>query len=352
MKVGIVGYGGVGKTSLFTVLTGQAAAAHHPSERHLATVDVVDPRLDRLKALWQPRKFTRARFEVEDEPALPRGDVAGRGERVAALRDPDVLLLVVGTSEAARGQLPKELGDPLAQERALREDLLLLDLEAIEKRVGKSEERIKKGSGDRALLLRDVEAMKRISALVEKGASLHEVKDPDGERLLHELKLFHDKPTVAVFNVDEATLSDKAAVEKLRGSSKRAAVLSAPIEREIAQLEGADLAAFLQEYNLTEPAAPLLTRLAYEALDLISFFTMGEDEVRAWPIVRGSNAVTAAGKIHSDLARGFIRAEVIPFARIEAATDLKQLKTLGRADLVGKEHEVKDGDILNIRFSV
>jgi ribosome-binding ATPase YchF (GTP1/OBG family) len=352
MKVGIVGYGGVGKTSLFTVLTGQAVATHQPSERHLATVDVVDPRLDKLRDHWQPRKFTRARFEVEDEPALPRGDVANRGERVAALRDPDVLLLVVGTSEAARGQLPKELHDPIAQERALRDDLLLLDLEAIEKRVGKSEERIKKGAGDRALLVRDVEAMKRIQALVEKNASLHDVNDPDGKRLLHELKLFHDKPIVTVFNVDEATLSDRAAVEKLRASSKRAAVLSAPIEREIAELTGADLAAFLAEYNLAEPAAPLLTRSAYEALDLISFFTMGEDEVRAWPIVRGSNAVTAAGKIHSDLARGFIRAEVIPFSRIEGATDLKQLKTLGRADLMGKEYVVQDGDVLNIRFSV
>jgi ribosome-binding ATPase YchF (GTP1/OBG family) len=352
MKVGIVGYAGVGKTSLFTVLTGQEVATHQPSERHLATVDVVDPRLDRLRAVWQPRKFTRARFEVEDEPALPRGDVAGRGERVAALRDPDVLLLVVGTSEAARAQVGKELADPLAQERALKDDLLLLDLEALEKRLGKTEERLKKGAGDRPVLMRDVEAMKRIQALVEKGASLHEVNDPDGKRLLHELKLFQDKPAVTVFNVDEATLSDRAAVEKLRGSSKRAAVLAAPIEREIAQLEGGDLAAFLAEYNLAEPAAPLLTRLAYEALDLISFFTMGEDEVRAWPIVRGSNAVTAAGKIHSDLARGFIRAEVIPFAHIAGAADLKQLKAQGRADLMGKEYVVQDGDILNIRFSV
>jgi len=112
------------------------------------------------------------------------------------------------------------------------------------------------------------------------------------------------------------------------------------------------LKAFLAEYNLTEPAAPLLTRLAYEALDLISFFTMGEDEVRAWPIVRGSNAVTAAGKIHSDLARGFIRAEVIPWKQVEGATDMKSLKAASHADLMGKEYVVQDGDILNIRFSV
>jgi ribosome-binding ATPase YchF (GTP1/OBG family) len=352
MKVGIVGFTGVGKTTLFTVLTGQQVATHAPSERHLATVDVVDPRLDRLRDCWKPKKFTRARFEVEDEPAVPRGDVPNRGERVAALRDPDVLLLVIGASEETQAQLPKELADPLAQQKALREELQLLDLEALEKRLGKNEERLKKGAGDRAAMLRDVEQMKRMQALVEKGGNLKELNDPDATRLLLELKLFSDKPMVTVFNVGEAALGDQALVAKLHAAVRNSAVLSAPIEREIAQLEGADRAAFLAEYHLTEPAAPLLTRLAYQALDLISFFTMGEDEVRAWPIPRGSSAVAAAGKIHSDLARGFIRAEVIPFAHIAGAADLKQLKAQGRADLMGKEYVVQDGDVLNIRFSV
>jgi ribosome-binding ATPase YchF (GTP1/OBG family) len=352
MKVGIVGFAGVGRTSLFSVLTGHAVGVPKPGERHLGTVDVLDPRLDRLRELWQPKKFTRARFDVEDEPALPRGDVAGRGERLAALRDPDVLLLVVGAFEEARMQLGKELAEPAAQLKAMVDDLLLFDLEALEKRIQKSEERVKKGAGDRAAMARDVDAMKKIQAVVEQQGDLKTLNDPDVHRLLHELRLFHDKPRIAVFNVGEAELSDAAAVQALRALSPRAAVLSAPIEREIAELEGDDRAAFLSEYHLAEPAAPLLTRMAYEALDLISFFTMGEDEVRAWPIPRGSNAVTAAGKIHSDLARGFIRAEVIPFARVEGAHDLKELKHLGRADLVGKEHVVADGDILNIRFSV
>ena len=237
-----------------------------------------------------------------------------------------MLLLVIGACDEALLQLPKELADPLAQQKALREELQLLDLEALEKRLGKNEERLKKGAGDRAAMLRDVEQMKRIQAVVEKGGDLHELNDPDATRLLHELKLFSDKPMVTVFNVGEAALGDKARVAKLHAAVPKSAVLSAPIEREIAQLEGADRAAFLAEYNLTEPAAPLLTRLAYEALDLISFFTMGEDEVRAWPIPRGSNAVAAAGKIHSDLARGFIRAEVIPWKQVEAATDMKSLK--------------------------
>ncbi len=352
MKVGIFGYAGVGKTSLFTVLTGQEVAVHTPGEKHLASVEVLDPRLDQLRTIWSPRKFTRARFEVEDEPAVPRGDVSGRGERVATMREPDAILLVIGAFDEAAMQLGKELAEPIAQRRALLDDLLLLDLEALEKRISKNEERLKKGAGDRPAMTREVEHLRRILTHVESGKSPREITDTDERHLLHELRLFHDRPIVTVFNVGEPTLVDAAAVAKLRAQVPGCAVLTAPIEKEIAALDGADRDAFLAEYHLGEPAAGLLTRLALEALDLISFFTMGADEVRAWPIQRASNAVTAAGKIHSDLARGFIRAEVIPFVRIASATNERELKALSKPELQGKEYVVTDGDILNIRFSV
>jgi ribosome-binding ATPase YchF (GTP1/OBG family) len=353
VKVGILGYGGVGRTTLFSVLTGQEVVARAPGETHLASVEVLDPRLDHLRDVWKPKKFTRARFDVEDPPPIPAGDASDRETRVAALRHADAYLLVIGAFEQAAMALGEKLADPHAQLRTMVEELALLDLEALDKRISKAEERLKKGQGDRAALTKDVEHMKRIQAHVESGRSPRELVDGDARRLLHELELFQDKPQVAVFNVDEAQLTDAARVEKLRAAgAPRCAVLCAPIEKEIAALEGADRAAFLKEYGLAEPAAPLLTRLAYESLDLISFFTMGNDEVRAWPITRGSNAVTAAGRIHSDLARGFIRAEVIPYARIAAAKDEKELKSLSKPDLVGKEHVVQDGDVLNIRFSV
>jgi GTP-binding protein YchF len=352
MKVGFLGYGGVGKTSLFTVLTGQEVAAHAPGERHLASVEVIDPRLDHLRDLWKPRKFTRARFEVEDGPAIPRSsEGSGRGEKVAALREPDAFLLVIGAFEEAAMQLGKELADPLAQRRALLEDLLLMDLEALEKRIRKNEEKLKKGQGDRAAMTREVEHLKRIEAHVEAGKSPRELTDSDARHVLHELKLFTDRPMVTVFNVGEATLGDAARVAELK-KTPASAVLCAPIEKEIASLEGPDRAAFLAEYRLAEPAAALLTRMAYEALDLIAFFTMGQDEVRAWPIVRGSSALAAAGRIHSDLARGFIRAEVIPYAQVKPATNERELKAASKLDLQGKEYVVQDGDILNIRFSV
>ncbi len=352
MKVGLLGYGGVGKTTLFTVLAGQEVAAGAPGERHLGSVEVIDPRLDHVRDLWKPRKFTRARFEVEDGPALPRGDVAGRGEKVAALREPDAFLLVIGGFEEAALQLGKELADPLAQRRALLDDLLLYDLEALERRHSKSRDRLKKGSGDRAALLREVEQLEKITAHLEAGKSPRELQqDGDVRKLIQELKLFLDRPLVTVFNVGEAALSDAAAVAALK-KTERSAVLCAPIEKEIAGLPVPDRAAFLAEYGLAEPASPLLTRLAYESLDLLSFFTMGPDEVRAWPIPRGSSALTAAGRIHSDLARGFIRAEVIPYAQVASATNERELKAASRAELMGKEYEVQDGDILNIRFSV
>src|SRR5262245_15212785 len=174
MKVGFLGYAGVGKTTLFSVLTGQEVAAHAPGERHLASVEVIDPRLDHLRDLWKPRKFTRARFEVEDFPPIPRESGSGRGERVASLREPDAILLVVGVFEEAAMQLPKELADPLAQRKALLEDLQFFDLEALEKRVGKTEERLKKGQGDRASQQKEVEHLKRIQAHVEAGKSPRE----------------------------------------------------------------------------------------------------------------------------------------------------------------------------------
>jgi hypothetical protein len=267
------------------------------------------------------------------------------------MREADAFLLVIGTFEQARLLLAPELADPLAQRRRLLEELLFLDLEALEKRIARGRERLKKGAGDRAALSRELENLERMQAHVESGRSPRELSDREERRLLGELKLFLDRPHVSVFHVGEAELADRAAAQELR-KVERSAVLCASIEREIANLEGPDRAAFLAEYGLPEPAAALLTRLAYEALDLIAFFTMGEDEVRAWTLERGRSAVEAAGRIHSDLARGFIRAEVIPYARVQAAKSRRELASLGKADLHGKDYVVQDGDILNVRFSV
>jgi hypothetical protein len=353
MKVGIVGYGGVGKSAVFSVLTGQEVSAHGHGERHLASVEVMDPRLDRLREVFQPRKFTRARFDVEDFPALPRGAGQGLGEKVAALREPDALLLVLGHFEAAHMVLADGLQDPEKQLGALEEDLMFLDLEALEKRVARLDERRKKGGGDRAAIERERDYVAELYRSVEENATLPAAsEDRSLQQARRELGLFLDKPKVVVWNLGEDQELHGEETRRLLALRTHSIALCAPVELEIAQIEGQERQEFLQEYGLTEVASDRLTREAYQSLDLIAFFTVGPDEVRAWPVTRGSDAVTAAGKIHSDLARGFIRAEVTPYEQTLAATDAKTFKSTTQPDLKGKDHVVEDGDVLNIRFSV
>jgi ribosome-binding ATPase YchF (GTP1/OBG family) len=169
----------------------------------------------------------------------------------------------------------------------------------------------------------------------------------DEERLQSGFKFLTDKPRLVLFNVSEPDLQKSAGL-----AGDQSFVLSAALEAEIATLPEAERAEFLKSYGLSEPLSRRAARSAFAALDLISFFTVGEDEVRAWAIDRGADAVTAAGKIHTDLARGFIRAEVVPYASAQAATNQKDYKQLAKQDLKGKEYVVCDGDIINIRFSV
>jgi hypothetical protein len=352
MKVGITGYAGVGKTTVFTVLTGQEVTSHVPGERHLASVEVKDRRLESLRDLWSPRKYTPARFEVVDFPALPRGSEKGAGERIAALREMEALLVVIGAFEEARLALSGDLSTPEKQWRAFQEDVLLLDMDVLEKRIGKAEERLGKGAGDRVALQKEVDALKALYDPLERVEPLPPMPDDRAQRILRrELGLFQDKPRIAVFNVDEQVRPGSAEAQAMAAIAENAAVLSAPVELEIAQIDAADRGEFLAEYGLEEAGADRLTKVAFDATRLISFFTVGPDEVRAWPIESGSDAVTAAGKIHSDLARGFIRAEVLHYQQIKDVTDVKDWKAI-KADLKGKDYVVLDGDVLNIRFNV
>ncbi len=352
MKVGILGYSGVGKTSVFSALTGQKIEHPIPGEKHRGTVEVIDRRLDHMRDVFQPKKFTRARFDVEDLAPLPQGDLKGKGEILASLREPDAIVLVVGAFEQALLGLPESLQDPLAQCKALREDLLLLDMDIVEKRLQRLEERKKKGGQDKAALEREIRFVSQVQTALEQGQSMPEPENSEEARLLAEMRLFADKAVVVLFNREEGTSLQDADNQELLEAAAQVAVLCAPVEVEISQLEESERADFLGEYGLTEPASERLTRLASAALDLISFFTVGPDEVRAWPISRGSDAVTAAGKIHSDLARGFIRAEVVAYSQVQEAKDEREYKATSRPELKGKDYVVQDGDILNIRFNV
>ncbi len=351
MKVGIVGYPGVGKSAVFGALTG-SDGAEAPGGRRLAVAEVADERLDVLRQAFAPKRFTRARFEVEDGLVLPSSSGRGSGEAISALREPDALIVTVGIFEQALMVLDEPLHEPAVQLQSFLDELLLLDLEALEGRMGRLRERIDRGAGNRADSEQEVAFLERLIVLVEERELPADRTDRSHARILAELGLLTEKPVIPVLNVDESDLSRDTESRDWAGSRGPGAVLSAPVEREIALLDDEDRRAFLAEYELDSPASVRLTRVAYEALDLISFFTVGNDEVRAWPIARGSTAVEAAGKIHTDLARGFIRAEVTAYEDVAHVKDGREFKAAGATELRGKDYVVEDGDILNIRFSI
>ena len=222
MKVGILGYAGVGKTTVFSALTGQVPSVNIPGESHLATVEVADPRLEQLRGVFQPRKYTPARFDVEDLVPLPRGDLKGKGEVLASLREPEALLIVVGCFEEARMQLPDSLHDAAAQLQSVRDDLLLLDLELVEKRVARIQERLGKGGGDRDAMQRELKYVEAVQAALESGDPLPEPADKSEERLDAELRLFRRKATVVVVNAEEGRGRDDAGGRGARRDDLRA----------------------------------------------------------------------------------------------------------------------------------
>lgn len=360
MNLGIVGRPGSGKTTLFHALGGppRPKVPQSPGdERVVASIEVPDPRLEWLRDLEQPKKFTPARIEFVDLPGLPVKDARGKAELLAALRDCDGFVLVARAFESM--SYPYEgspESDPAAEVRSLQEEFLLEDYAVLGRRVEKLREAAKKPSKTRERDEQELHLLEKVLADVEgKGLSVREALVQHGRgadaAFLRSFAFLSQKPVVCVVNVSEGRESDPKVKEALTAFETSLAV-NASIEEEIAALEAADRAAFLLDFGIEEPASRRLIRASYAALGLRSFFTSGPDEVRAWTIRAGDDAVAAAGRIHSDLARGFIRAEVTPFDALRAAGSWREAKARNATRLEGKEYAVADGDILNIRFAV
>jgi GTP-binding protein YchF len=359
MKVAIVGLEQVGKTTLFGALTRQPVkVGSYGAESSVAVVEVPDRRVDALIEMFQPRKQTRATVEFVDG-----GAAGGTGSRfgpqfLQEIRQSEALVAVVRAFRNPAVPEPEGGLDPLRDYRNLEAELILADLDLVEKRLERMEKQDRsrpksaQGGLERDAIIRIREHLERelpLSAL-ELGA--------EEEEATRHLDFVSRKPLVVVPNIGEADLESGAGalLEELKGWAERSGTPVVPIagavELEIAQLGPEDEASFLEAMGLEQSGRDRLIRTVYELLGLISFFTVGEDEVRAWTIRRGDNAVTAAGKIHSDLARGFIRAEVIAYEALMRAGGPKQAKDQGLYRLEGKPYVVQDGDILNIRFSV
>lgn len=327
-------------------------------EVHSATVDVPDPRVDRLSAMFNPRKTTYAKVTYADIAGLAKGVSEGglSGPLLNTLSQSDALLHVVRAFEDPDVPHAEGSVDPCRDIAILDGELLLSDLIIVERRIERLQAQLKKG-GDKlqkAASEAELALFLRLHETLDLGAPLRDMDlTPAEHKMLRNYGLLTLKPMLVVLNVGDNPPDE--ALEALcdyRHRHTTVATLQGRLEMELAQMPPEETAEFLAGYGISEPGLNRIIRMSYSLLGLHSFFTVGEDEVRAWTIPVGATAVEAAGVIHSDLARGFIRAEVIAYDALIAAGSLATARQKGLLRLEGKEYVVQNGDILNIRFNV
>jgi GTP-binding protein YchF len=346
VKIGLVGFAGSGKTTVFNAMTGLDAPVGYGGEVRLGTVRVPDERIDRLSAIFNPKKTTYAEVTFCDVPGEHGAERKGLSTRaLATIREQEALALVLRDFEnpAVEGDV-----NPLGDLNAFSDECILADLAIVEGLLARAQkENLPQADRDR---------FERMRVVLEDGRPLRTLSAEELDRdHLRGYQLLTDRPMLVVVNRDEDRAAEPppddlaARIEELGAAGL---VLSASVEAEIVALDADDQAAFLQDLGLTASALARFIRSAYGLLDLISFFTVGEDEVRAWTITRGMTARKAAGKIHSDLERGFIRAEVMPYDVFIEHGSEQAVKAAGLFQIEGKEYVVADGDIMNIRFNV
>jgi len=356
MRVALVGPTQSGKSTLFAAVAeagGSHVDLHRPDQPHLAVVKVPDDRLDWLAEHYQRDKAIHAELEFVDLPGLDLSSEAGRHHAKvhwSAMRQCDMLAFVVREFEAAsvpayRGQI-----DPAADLQELQEELIFADLDQATTRVEKLQTAVKKRTAKQDEQLHELDLMQRMAAALEAEKKLADaVQSEAEEKLLRSFAFLSLKPALVVRNVSEKNLNRQMG-QTLAGVP--CVTLSAKIEEEIAQLPPEQRDEFLSDLGFSRPARDRLIRACYAGMNLVSFLTVGDKEVRAWSVPSGTDAVTAAGHIHSDIARGFIRAETVHFDDLRAAGDMKTAKAAGKVRLEGKGYIVQDGDVILFRFNV
>jgi GTP-binding protein YchF len=358
LKVGIVGLPGSGKTTLFNALTRASAdTGGYGDKINRGRVLVPDERLDWLAEHYSPKKKTPAQVDLVDVPGLSPGSMEkGAAGLIADLRAVDALLEVVRVFDDPSVAHPDGSVDPVRDADNLETELMLADLAVVEKRLIRVESDLKKGV-DKKNLEPEKDVLLRVKAGLEEGRAARTLglTDQDEERIKG-FALLTLKPKIVFGNVseDEAAGGDSDAT--LRALAQEQGVpyvaASARIEAEIAQMEPEDATEFLAELGITESSRDRVVRAAFDALTLITFLTFGEDECRAWTVARDATAVVAAGKIHSDISRGFIRAEIVAFDTFRSTGSWTAAKEAGQHRLEGKEYLMKDGDCVIYRFNV
>lgn len=357
MRLGIIGLPNSGKTTIFNALTGSnletAAVSSGQFEVHTAVVNVPDERIDRLSAMYNPKKTIYTTITFVDIAGLDKGISDGglKGQFRNELQQVDGFVHVVRGFQDDTVPHPYETVDSHRDLEILDGEFLLSDLVTVENRLQKLADELRiKGKKVEPVVAPQIELMERLKAALEEEKPLRDMELTDEEeKSLRGYGLLSLKPVIVVLNVGE---NDALTTDKLAYNHRNSHVvaLRAKLEAEIAQLSGDDRAMFMEEYNITELSAAKVIRLSYELMSIQSFFTVGPDEVRAWSVPIGATAPEAAGVIHTDLQRGFIRAEVMTYNDLITAGSEAAIKQAGKLRLEGKEYVVNDGDILNIRF--
>ncbi len=358
---GMIGLPNVGKSTLFNALVGAGAvAANYPFstvETNVGIAQVPDPRLDRLMEIFKSKKKTPSTLEVRDIAGLVEGASKGEGlgnQFLSQIREVDALMHVVRCFDDPDVVHVGGGVNPRRDVETIETELILADLETLDRRRQRVEKKVKSGDGASA---KELSVVEKLTELLNKGEWIgNHPFSPEERAILDSCQMLTAKPVLFVANVAEGTKTDDPHVRAVQElADKRAArlvLICGQIEAEISTLPEGDRAGFLKDIGLTESGLVRLTGVAYELLNLITFFTAGETESRAWPIRGGLKAAEAAGKIHSDMERGFIRAEVYHYDDLVACGSEAKVREKGLFRLEGRDYLVKEGDVMYFRFNV
>jgi len=354
MNVALIGLAQSGKSTVFSALTGRPIDPYAQPEPHQAVVSVPDKRLAYLAQLWNPKKVTEAAIHFSDIPGCSLADAKGQEDWrrwLPEVRKADVLAVVVRDFENASVPAYKDRIDPQGDFHAMWEELIFADLDTVTTRTERIEMVLKKPAKTHDEEKRELTLLTRCCETLETEQPISTViQTEEDRRMVASFAFLSEKPLVCVRNVSDEHAADTTGLDLDHVVETFA--ISASIEAEMAALEPEDRSAFLEDMGLDAPAGDRLIQACYRAAGMISFLTTNKEEVRAWSIKQGSTAVEAAAKVHTDLARGFIRAETIAYDDLVAHTDVKGAKAAGKVRKEGKNYVVQDGDILNILSSL
>lgn len=353
MRVAIVGFPYSGKTALFRAISGIPRDHLKAAEENLATVKVPEPRLDRLEAVFQPKKRTEATIDFVDLPGSAEGDreQAGLTKHLPTLRQCDALLLIVRSFKSESVPAHNNRVDPSRDLKELRDEMLLADLVICDSRLEKLERAVARPSRERDQLKHEMVLLQKCREALENEKPLRELVQPgDEERTVRSFGFLTQKPMLLVINIGEEEIDKPPPFQDPQIAFTIAAC--AEIEAEIIQMDRADRPEFMRGYGIRALARDRIVRACFDALGMILFFTGGDNEVRAWSVSKGTSAVEAAGKIHTDLARGFIKAETVAYDDLIAAGSMREAKAAGKVRMEPKHYIIQDGDVILIKFNV